>query len=141
VAFALCFALVSPYPALAQDKLVEEAKATCDTYFSKGDAHGLAALYDEKAIILPGNGKTIQGREEIEKVFKSFFDVGVHDHSIDVVHASQIGNLMYETTNWSAVQEEDGRKTQYCVLLKVMTKSVDGKRHTAAHTWNAEENR
>jgi uncharacterized protein (TIGR02246 family) len=110
VAFARCFALVAPHPALAQDKLVEEAIATCNTCFNKSDAHGLAALYDKKAIVSPGNGKTIQGREEIERLLESYFDVGVHDHTTDVVHASRIGNVVYETANWSAVHEDDGEK-------------------------------
>ncbi|MGF6408890.1 YybH family protein [Paraburkholderia sp. MM5482-R1] len=143
-ACGLCalFTLVAPHPALAQDKLVEEANATWNKDFNKGDAHGLAALYDEKAVVSPGNGKTVQGREEIEKLFKSYFDAGVHDHTIDVVHATRVGNVMYETANWSAVQEKDGKKTQFKgVLLKVMTKSADGKWRTTAHTWNAEENK
>lgn len=139
--FAL-FAFVALRPAFAQDKLVEEANSTWNSHFNKGDAHGLAALYDEKAIVSPGNGKTVQGREEIEKLFKSYFDAGVHDHTIDVVHASRAGNVMYETANWTAVLEKDGKKTQFKgVLLKVMTKSADGKWHTTAHTWNAEENK
>jgi ketosteroid isomerase-like protein len=57
------------------------------------------------------------------------------------VRASRVGNVMYETTNWTAVLEKNGKKTQYKgVLLKVMTTSADGKWHTTAHTWNAEEN-
>ncbi|MEX3858224.1 ketosteroid isomerase family protein [Paraburkholderia sp. BR10923] len=88
-------ALFTMHPALAQNKLVTDANAT----WNKGDAHGLAALYDEKAIVSRGNGKIVQGRDEIEKLFKSHFDAGVHDHAIDVVRASQVGNVMYETAD------------------------------------------
>ncbi|MGF6447525.1 YybH family protein [Paraburkholderia youngii] len=131
-------ALFTMHPALAQNKLVTDANAT----WNKGDAHGLAALYDEKAIVSRGNGKIVQGRDEIEKLFKSHFDAGVHDYAIDVVRASQVGNVMYETADWTAVQEKDGKKPQYKgVLLKVMTRSTDGKWRTIAHTWNAEENK
>ncbi|MBN3759401.1 SgcJ/EcaC family oxidoreductase [Burkholderia sp. Ac-20365] len=139
--FAL-FSLVALDPALAQDKLVEDANTVWNSYFNKGDAHGLAALYDEKAIVSPGNGKTVQGREDIEMLFKGYFDAGVHDHTTDVVRANRIGNVMYETANWSAVLEKDGKKTQFKgVLLKVMMKGTDGKWRTTAHTWNAEENK
>lgn len=49
---------------------------------------------------------------------------------------------MYETATWTAVQETDGKKTQYKgVLQRVMTKGADGKWRTTAHTWNAEENK
>ena len=114
-------------PAALRDQTGE---ANLEDAFVKiiGSEEGLAALYDEKAIVSPGNGKTVQGREEIEKLFKSYFDAGVHDHTIDVVHASRAGNVMYETANWTAVLEKDGKKTQFKgVLLKVMTKSADGK--------------
>ncbi|MFL9934473.1 hypothetical protein P0D88_36155 [Paraburkholderia sp. RL18-103-BIB-C] len=59
-----------------------------------------------------------------------------------MMHASRVGNVMYETATWTAVQETDGKKTQYKrVLQRVMTKGADGKWRTTAHTWNAEENK
>jgi hypothetical protein len=39
-----------------------EANASWNKHFNNGDAHALAALYDEKAV---------QGREEIEKLLKT----------------------------------------------------------------------
>ncbi|WP_144063434.1 YybH family protein [Caballeronia insecticola] len=132
-------ALAASQPAIAQhDKTVDETNATWNAAFNKGDARGLAATYDEKAVVSPGNGKTVQGRADIEKLFQSYFDAGVRDHTIDVVSAKRVGNVMYETANWTAVAEKDGKKTPYKgVLLKVMTKSSDGKWRTTAHTWNA----
>lgn len=129
---------MSSLAAVAHDKAVEDANAAWDKTFNKADAHALAALYDPKAVVSPGNGKTVQGRGDIEKLFKGFFDAGVHDHTTDVVHANRVGNVIYETANWSAVAEKDGKKTQYKgVLLKVMTKGADGKWRATAHTWNA----
>lgn len=137
----MLFALAASQAAFAQhDKAVEDANATWNAIFNKGDAHGLANLYDEKAVVSPGNGKTVKGRAEIEKLFQSFFDAGVHDHTIDVVSAKRVGNVMYETANWTAVAEKDGKKTPYKgVLLKVMSKGADGKWRATAHTWNAAE--
>ncbi|MDR5786645.1 SgcJ/EcaC family oxidoreductase [Caballeronia sp. LP003] len=135
----LVLAFAASQTALAQhDKAVDEANTAWNTAFNKGDAHGLANMYEKNAVISPGNGTTVQGRADIEKLFKSYFDAGVHDHTIDVVQASRVGNVIYETANWTAVAEKDGKKTPYKgVLVKVMTKSADGKWRTTAHTWNA----
>ncbi|GJH24179.1 SgcJ/EcaC family oxidoreductase [Caballeronia novacaledonica] len=132
-------ALAASQTALAQhDKAVDQANTAWNTAFNKRDAHGLANMYDKNAVVSPGNGTTVQGRADIEKLFKSYFDAGVHDHTIDVVQANRVGNVMYETANWTAVAEKDGKKTPYKgVLVKVMTKGADGKWRTTAHTWNA----
>ncbi|MFL9934474.1 hypothetical protein P0D88_36160 [Paraburkholderia sp. RL18-103-BIB-C] len=42
------FTLVTSHPALAQDKLVEEANVIWNKYFSNGDAQRLAALDGRK---------------------------------------------------------------------------------------------
>ena len=133
------FALIVSQSAVAvNDKAVDQTNSDWNAAFNKGDAHGLAAMYDERAVVSPGNGTTVQGRADIEKLFKSYFDAGVHDHTIDVVQASRVGNVMYETANWTAVAEKDGKKTPYKgVLVKVMTRGADGKWRTTAHTWNA----
>jgi uncharacterized protein (TIGR02246 family) len=139
VGACVLFALAASHPALAQgDKAVDAANATWNKAFNSGNAHALATLYDEKAVVSPGNGKSIQGRAEIEKLFKSFFDAGVHDHTIEVIQARHSGNTMYQTANWTAVAEKDGKKSQYKgVLLSVMIKGADGRWHVTAHTWNA----
>jgi ketosteroid isomerase-like protein len=72
-AWVLCalLTLVVPHLALASDKLVEEANSTWNKHFNNGDAHALAALYDENAVVSPGDYRTIQWREEIEKLFRT----------------------------------------------------------------------
>jgi uncharacterized protein (TIGR02246 family) len=134
-------AFAASQPALAQGdaaKSVEAANATWDKAFNSGDAHALAALYDEKAVVSPGNGKAVKGRADIEKLFKGAFDAGFRDHKTEVVAAHRDGKVIYETANWSAVSEKDGKKTEYKgVLLKVMTLGSDGKWRASAHTWNA----
>jgi uncharacterized protein (TIGR02246 family) len=139
--FAVCavLACAASQTALAQhDKAVDQANTAWNAAFNKGDARGLAAMYDTTAVVSPGNGTTVQGRADIEKLFKSYFDAGVHDHTIEVVQAHRVGNVMYETANWTAVAEKDGKKTPYKgVLVKVMTKGADGQWRTTAHTWNA----
>jgi uncharacterized protein (TIGR02246 family) len=133
------FALVVSPPALAQhDKVIDDANTAWNAAFNKGDAPALGALYDEKIVLSPGNGTTIQGRADVEKFYKGLFDAGFRDHTIDVVSAKRVGNLIYQTANWTAVSDKDGKKTPYKgVVLKVLSKGADGKWRTTAQTWNA----
>ncbi|MFM0049709.1 YybH family protein [Caballeronia grimmiae] len=136
-----CTALFAAAPCIvhaADDAMVQKANAAWDKTFNSGDAKKLASLYDENAVVSPGNGKTVKGRADIEKLFDGYFKAGVGNHTTDVVNARRVGNVLYETANWTAVADKDGKKTQYQgVLLKVMTKSSDGQWRTTAHTWNA----
>ena len=133
------FALVASPPVFAQgDKVIDDANTAWNAAFNKGDARALGALYDEKVVLSPGNGTTIQGRPDVEKFYKGLFEAGFRDHTIDVVSAKRVGNLIYQTANWTAVAEKDGKKTPYKgVVLKVPTKGTDGKWRTTAQTWNA----
>ncbi|SAL11376.1 SnoaL-like domain protein [Caballeronia turbans] len=133
------FALIASQTAFAQhDKVIDDANTAWNAAFNKGDARALGALYDEKAVVSPGNGTTVQGRADVEKFYKGLFDAGFRDHTIDVVSAKRVGNLMYQTANWTAVAEKDGKKTSYKgVVLKVLAKGADGKWRTTAQTWNA----
>jgi uncharacterized protein (TIGR02246 family) len=139
----LLVALATVQPALAQktdaSSIVDAANTTWNKAFNSGDAHALAALYDDKATVSPGNGKSIQGRTEIEKLFKGYFDQGVHNHSIEVIDAHRSGNVVYEVANWRAEgAEKDGKTPEHKgVLLKVMTRSADGKWRSTSHVWNA----
>lgn len=133
------FIVAAPYAVhAAEDATVQKVNAAWDQTFNTGDAKKLAALYDENAVISPGNGKTIKGRADIEKLFDGYFKAGTGNHTTSVVNARRVGNVMYETANWTATVDKDGKKTQYQgVLLKVMTKGSDGQWRTTAHTWNA----
>jgi len=139
----LSVALAAAQPALAQKSdatnIVDAANVTWKKAFNSGDAHALAALYDEKATVSPGNGKSIQGRAEIEKLFKSFFDGGVRNHSTEVIDAHRSGNVVYQVANWRAQgAEKDGKVPEYKgVLLMIMNRSADGKWRAASHVWNA----
>jgi len=63
--------------ALAPPELVEAVKkqeqATVEA-FNKGDAAGLAKLFMEKGELVDENGNVYSGREQIEGVFKAFFE-------------------------------------------------------------------
>lgn len=106
--------------------------------FNRGDASGVAALYDEKATLSAGNGKTLVGRPEIEKLFKSFIDSGVHKHTIDIVEVYGNGDFAYEVARWSAMgREKDGKEPTFGgVLTNVFERGTDGRWKSMSHVWN-----
>ncbi len=106
--------------------------------FNKGDATAVAALYDENATLSAGNGKTLVGRSEIEKLFKGFIDGGVHKHTIDIVEVYGNGDFAYEVATWSAKgREKDGKEPAFGgVLTNVFERGTDGKWKSMSHVWN-----
>jgi uncharacterized protein (TIGR02246 family) len=118
-------------------KIVEAANTTWNKAFNGKDGAGVAALYEKDATLSAGDGTYIQGRAEIEKLFKGYFDAGAHDHALQVIDARRNGNMVYEVANWSAAVDKDGKHTDYKgVVVKVMTLDNDGKWRTTAHVWN-----
>ena len=83
----LAFAVPAGAQGDANRSSVEKLNAAWDGAFNRSDAAALAGLYAEDAVVSPGNGKVLTGRDEIRKLFQSFFDAGVREHRIEVVHA------------------------------------------------------
>jgi uncharacterized protein (TIGR02246 family) len=119
--------------------VIEGLNSAWNKAFNSGNAAAVAALYDEKATLSPGNGKTLVGRAEIEKLFKSFIDNGVNKHSIQIIDARRKGDLAYEVARWSANgPEKDGKKQTFGgVLINVFQRGADGKWKSVSHVWNA----
>lgn len=136
-ALACSFALSGG--AFADTATLQKLNADWDSAFNRGDAKALAALYHEKATLSPGNGKTLTGRAEIEKLFKSFIDGGVNNHKIDIVESGMKGDMAYQVSRWSANgAEKDGKKPSFGgVLVNVHQRASDGKWQSVSHVWNA----
>ena len=135
-AFALCG------PASATDPnvrtVVTGLNSSWNEAFNKGDASAVAALYDEKATLSAGDGKTLAGRSEIEKLFKGFIDGGVHNHTIDIVEVYGNGDFAYEVARWSAKgRAKDGKEPAFGgILTNVFERGADGKWKSMSHVWN-----
>ena len=141
LAAGLCvFALGSPLSAADTNvrTVVTGLNSTWNDAFNRGDATAVAALYDEKATLSAGDGKTLVGRAEIEKLFKSFIDAGVHKHTIDIVEVYGNGDFAYEVAKWSAMgREKDGKEPAFGgVLTNVFERGTDGKWKSMSHVWN-----
>ena len=135
-------ALALAGPAVATDPSVRTVvtglNSSWNEAFNKGDASAVAALYDEKATLSAGDGKTLVGRSEIEKLFKGFIDSGVHNHTIDIVEAYGNGDFAYEVAKWSAKgPAKDGKEPAFGgVLTNVFERGADGKWKSMSHVWN-----
>ena len=97
-----------------------------------GDAHALAALYEEHALLLPPDDEVVEGRDAIEAYWRRGLEDGLEVHAMRV-EAS--GTLAYSIGRWSlpATAEEaaDSGKLVLC------WKHVDGAWKLTADIWNS----
>ena len=104
-------------------QLVEQLNQNWNNLFNSGDAHAVAQLYSETAILSPGNGQALNGRVEIETLFKSFVDNGVHAHQITVIDSFRDGNTLYQISNWSASgKEQEGVIPSFGGIVTLISK-------------------
>ena len=106
--------------------------------FNSGDPKSVAALYNENAILSPGNGEVLEGRDAIEGLFRSFIENGVHNHTIEIIDVHHDGNTMYEVSKWSAYgAEKDGTKPVFGgIFVNVFRIGSNGEWKSHLHTWN-----
>jgi uncharacterized protein (TIGR02246 family) len=106
--------------------------------FNSGDPKSVAALYNEDAILSPGNGEVLEGRDAIESLFRSFIENGVHDHTIEIIDVHHDGNTMYEVSKWSAYgAEKEGTKPVFGgIFVNVFQIDHNGEWKSHLHTWN-----
>ncbi|HEY3326905.1 MAG TPA: SgcJ/EcaC family oxidoreductase [Novimethylophilus sp.] len=118
---------------------IESINSTWNQALNSGNAAALAALYTEDAKLSPGNGNTLVGRAEIEKLFQSFIDNGVHNHAIEIIEVGGNDRLAYQVARWSANgAEKDGRTPSFGgILMSVLEKQANGTWLSRSHVWNA----
>ncbi len=105
--------------------------------FNRGDEAELAQLYAEDAILSPGNGAVITGRKEIEALFKSFIDNGMHDHRIKTISYHRNGNNLYQVAEWQVSSKDE--QTQFRgILTSVYKIDQQGNWITHSHVWNVQ---
>jgi len=121
--------------------IIEAANTEWNNALNSRDVKGLAALYTENAILSPGNGKTIEGKAEIENLFKGFVDNGVHNHSLEIIKFGGSDKMIYQVARWSAQgAESNGEKSSFGgISTNILEKSSDGNWLACAHTWNLSE--
>ena len=137
----LIFGLLTAGSALAGDinATIQTLNSNWNQAFNRGDANALANLYAENAILSPGNGKVLNGRKEIEALFKSFFDAGLHNHTLEIVTVGGDDNTMYQVAKWRAngAEKDNVKPTYGGITTSVFIKDASGKWIARSHIWNA----
>lgn len=138
----LTFCLVSAGSAYAEDTnkaAVENLNNNWNKAFNNSDAASLASLYDEHALLSPGNGKVLNGRTEIKGLFKSFFDAGLNNHKLEIVRVDGDDKTLYQVAKWSARgAEKDGVTPTYSgITTSVYKRDSKGNWIAQSHVWNA----
>jgi uncharacterized protein (TIGR02246 family) len=118
--------------------IVEKANATWNQALNSGNSAALAKLYLSNAILSPGNGQTLAGRDAIENLFKGFVDNGVHNHTLEIVEVGGNGKMIYQVAKWNANgAEADGKVPSFGgITTSVLEKGTDGKWYIRSHVWN-----
>ena len=121
--------------------IIEAANAEWNKALNSGKVKDLAALYTENAILSPGNGNTLVGRSEIENLFKSFVDAGVHNHTLEIIEVGGSDKLIYQVARWSAQGAEANGETPSFggVTTSVLELSTDGNWLASTHIWNVNQ--
>jgi len=135
----VCSSFVSAESVVMENRvLAAKLNQNWNTLFNSGDAKSLAQLYSETAILSPGNGQILKGQVEVETLFQSFVDGGVHGHVIEVVDSYRDGNTLYQVSNWSASsQEKDGVTSTFGGVVTLVSKlNEHGEWKLQLHSWN-----
>jgi len=109
-------------------------------FINQKNAAAAANLYDENAMLLPPNEKTVSGRTEIQKYWQSAIDAGVGDVSVSTVEAHSNGALGYEVGRYYLTTHNSNGITtpetgKYVELLK---RDSSGKWISICGIWNAD---
>jgi uncharacterized protein (TIGR02246 family) len=119
--------------------ILNAANAAWNAAFNSGDTQKLASFYAENATLSPGNGQTLNGRGEIENLFRSFVEAGVYEHTLETVSAGGDDKVIFQVAKWGAkVKGENGQVTQLGgITMNTLEKDASGNWLTRAHVWNA----
>ncbi len=75
---------------------IDAANQKWEAAFNKGDAAGIAALYDDQATVLPPGSDMVKGRAAIEKFWAGAIQSGLKNPTLQTVVVEQFGNAARE---------------------------------------------
>lgn len=104
ITLTLVFLAAFVAPAFAQRAAIEKMNATFVELAAKGDAAGIAALYDKDASVLPPGGEMVRGRTAIQAFWQKtlptvtdFKAATVEVRRLGVGYAREIGTFSFKT--------------------------------------------
>jgi uncharacterized protein (TIGR02246 family) len=117
---------------------IEKQNAAFSAALARGDAAGLAAAYDEDAIVFPPDAEMVRGRTAIEALMKGLLAGGVKSLDLSVVDVRSSGGLAVETgTGVLKVQAAGGAEQSQSIKYVVVWKQqTDGSWKLYRDIWN-----
>lgn len=90
------------------------------TVFKRIDAAGLANLYTEDGQVLAPNSDFLTGRESIQALWQSIFDMGVKEIKLEIIDVEDHGDTAIEVSNYTLYDDEGQEldKGKYIVIWK-----------------------
>ena len=86
---------------------------------------------------MPSGSNAVNGSEQIRAFFQAGIDKGLHDHQIRILQVRREGNLLIQTSLWSAKALADGETKVFSGNLVAIHKlGDDGTWRMIQHTWN-----
>lgn len=116
--------------------IIESANLAWNKALNSGSVKTLAGLYADNAIISPGNGMALTGRDEIEKLFMNFVKNGVHNHTLEIIEVGGSDKVIYQVSKWNANGAESSSFGG--ITMSILEQHSDGKWLTNSHVWNME---
>ncbi|MBT4769259.1 MAG: SgcJ/EcaC family oxidoreductase [Rhodospirillaceae bacterium] len=137
---AFFFIVLAFSPSIAaeiSEKTVAGLNAQWNAAFNSGDAETLASLYAEDGQVVPSGSSAVTGSEQIRVFFQAGMDNGLYDHQIEVLQVRREGDLLIQTSLWSAKAPADGEIKAFSGNLVAIHKLTDdGSWKMIQHTWN-----
>lgn len=110
-----------------------------------GDLETLLSLFTEDGILIPPEGKIIQGREELKEMLlgnqNQFKDYKIIEYVHDFKEVKVIGDYAYEWGTYKGKyksRETDEEITGSGKLLRILVRQKDGSWKVSRSIWNVE---
>jgi len=130
VMFVLGFALVQlscarseTFDVVQVRKSIEAACATYSAAIREGNLAGVVDVYTVDATLVPPDGEIVKGRQAIEALYKTFFQMGMKDIVFTTIEVGGSGNTAYEIGKSKVRIQPEGQaaildSTKYLVIWK-----------------------
>ncbi len=121
-------------------KTIEAQSAKWAAAYNRQDAAGVAALYTEDAIVLPPNHEMVQGRQAIEVLMNSEFQMGAHDAVLTTIEVVGMGDdTAYEIGKYTIKIKPEGQPvmTDSGKYMGLFKRQEDGTWLLYRDTWNS----
>lgn len=114
-------ALLGASPGFAQTskERIDEGVAAYENTFNAGDTATVASFYTEDAVLLPGDGQRIEGKQAIETYHENDAAAGVKDLTVASLEWFESGDVAFDVGDFALTQADGTRLVgRYLVVLQ-----------------------